>query len=202
MSLKKIIVAISLPLFLTSLLSSQSLVDLAKKEKERRERLKGKKKIVITNADLKSLGKRPAVTTSRPMLPAGGTERLASPSEKSLLDKAEPSKAKGKVADKDKAETKRKAEAKDIDRSEPQEETPQELEAKWKKAREYVGLLTTKMNGLWQEFYSMDDMTSREKIQREISETSLRLQKAKEDEARARGEYKQARTGARMKIYP
>jgi len=196
MSLKKIIVAISLPLFLTSLLSSQSLVDLAKKEKERRERLKGKKKIVITNADLKSLGKRPAVTTSRPMLPAGGTERLASPSEKSLLDKAEPSKAKGKVADKDKAE------AKDIDRSEPQEETPQELEAKWKKAREYVGLLTTKMNGLWQEFYSMDDMTSREKIQREISETSLRLQKAKEDEARAREQYKQARTGARMKRYP
>ena len=125
--------------------------------------------------------------------------KICTLTKKSLLDKAEPSKAEGKVTDKDKTETKRKAEAKDIDRSEPQEETPQEQEAKWKKSREYVGLLTTKMNGLWQEFYSMDDMTSRENIQREISETSLRLQKAKEDEARAREEYKQARTGARMK---
>ena len=190
MSLKKIIVGISLPLFLTSLLSSQSLVDLAKKEKERRERLKGKKKIVVTNSDLRNLKKRPAVTTSRPMLPAEGTERLASPSEKSTLDRAEPSEAKGR------------AEAKDIDRSEPQEETPEELEAKWKKAREYVGLLTTKMNGLWQEFYSMDDMTSREGIQREISETSLRLQKAKEDEVKARREFQQARNRARMQRYP
>jgi hypothetical protein len=45
----------------------------------------------------------------------------------------------------------------------------------------------------------MDDMSSRENIQRNISETSLRLQKAKEEEARARKEYQQARTGARKR---
>jgi choline-glycine betaine transporter len=59
MSFKKIIVAISLPLFLTCVLSSQSLVDLAKKEKERREKLKNQEKTVVTNADLSNIKRGP-----------------------------------------------------------------------------------------------------------------------------------------------
>ena len=114
-----------------------------------------------------------------------------SSSELSSLDKAEPSGAKA-----------RGSKAKNADRAEPQENTPDKLEKKWKRAREQVGLLTTRMNGLWQEFYSMDDMSSRENIQRNISETSLRLQKAKEEEAGARKEYQQARTEARKKRQP
>ncbi len=46
-----------------ALLLSQSLVEVSKKEQERREKLKGKNVRVITNADLKSVKKRPAVTT-------------------------------------------------------------------------------------------------------------------------------------------
>jgi hypothetical protein len=183
MSFKKIIVGISLPLFLASILSSQSLVELAKKEKERREKLKGQKKTVVTNADLSNIKRGPALTTSRRADTAEG-----STSEASALDKADPSEARSRSID-----------ARSADRAEPQENSPEELEKKWKSAREQVGLLTTRMNGLWQEFYSMDDMSSREKIQREISETSLRLQKAKEEEARIRKEYQQARTGARTK---
>lgn len=194
MNFKKIIVGISLPLFLSSLLCSQSLVDLSKKEKERREKLKGKKKVVITNADLANLKKRPALTTSRPVFAPGESGTQASPADQSSLDTAEPSKAKVSQA--------KASETKGVDRSEPQKDTPQELEAKWKKARDQVNLLTTKMNGLWQEFYSMDDMSSRENIQREISETSLRLQKAKEDEARARKEYNQARIRTRKTRHP
>ncbi|MCP2605249.1 hypothetical protein NLC29_03750, partial [Candidatus Aminicenantes bacterium AH-873-B07] len=64
----------------------------------------------------------------------------------------------------------------------------EEYEQRWKKAKEYVELLTLKMNGLWQEFYSMDDMTSRDKIQREISETYQKLLRAQQEEARTKKE--------------
>lgn len=45
-----------------ALLLSQSLVEVSKKEQERREKLKGKNVKVITNEDLKSVKKTPAVT--------------------------------------------------------------------------------------------------------------------------------------------
>lgn len=188
MIFKKIIVAISLPLFFTSVLSSQSLVDLAKKEKERREKLKNQEKTVVTNADLSKIKRGPALTTSREAVSPEGSAMAGSSSAMSAQDKAEPSKAKA-----------RSSGARGQDRAEPQKNTPDELEQKWKSKREQVGLLTTRMNALWQEFYSMDDMSSRENIQRNISETSLRLQKAKEEEARARKEYQQARTRARKR---
>ncbi len=189
MSLKKIIVGISLPLFLTSVLSSQSLVELAKKEKERREKLKSQKKTVVTNADLSNIKRGPALTTSRQPSDIEASPRARGSSDLSSMDKAEPSGARSRTSG-----------ARGVDRAEPQQQnTPDELEQKWKSAREQVGLLTTSMNGLWQEFYSMDDMASREKIQRQISETSLRLQKAKEEEARARKEYQAARTGPRKR---
>ncbi len=188
MSFKKIIVAISLPLFLTCVLSSQSLVDLAKKEKERREKLKNQEKTVVTNADLSNIKRGPALTTSRQPDFSEGSATAGSSAEMSAQDKAEPSGARP-----------RSSGARSQDRAEPQENTTNELEQKWKSKREQVGLLTTRVNGLWQEFYSMDDMGSREGIQRNISETSLRLQKAKEEEAAARKEYQQARTGARKR---
>jgi len=48
---------------LSTLLVSQSLVDVAKKEQERREKLKGKNAKVVTNGDLKTVKRAPAVTT-------------------------------------------------------------------------------------------------------------------------------------------
>ena len=48
---------------LSTLLVSQSLVDVAKKEQDRREKLKGKNAKVVTNADLKAVKRAPAVTT-------------------------------------------------------------------------------------------------------------------------------------------
>ena len=49
-----------------NLLFSQSLVELAKKEKERRAKLKGKKAVVVTNVDLRNLRRRPALTIIEP----------------------------------------------------------------------------------------------------------------------------------------
>jgi hypothetical protein len=61
MILKKTIV-VSLAIFLSSsLLLSQSLVDLAKKEKERRESLTGKSSIIVTNDDLKMVRRDEAI---------------------------------------------------------------------------------------------------------------------------------------------
>ncbi len=46
------------------------------------------------------------------------------------------------------------------------------------KAKEEVALYTLKMNVLRQEYFSMDNMTSRSHIQQQISDTYLKLQKA------------------------
>jgi hypothetical protein len=59
---------------LSTLLASQSLVDVAKKEQERREKLKGKNARVVTNADLKTVKRTPAVTT-----PAAPPAEIAAP---------------------------------------------------------------------------------------------------------------------------
>jgi hypothetical protein len=51
------------------LISAQSLVEISKKEKERRDQLKGKNVRVITNDDLKQMVKKPAVATAVSALP-------------------------------------------------------------------------------------------------------------------------------------
>ena len=51
------------------MLAAQSLVEISKKEKERREQLKGKNVRVITNADLKQMTKKATVMTSAPGAP-------------------------------------------------------------------------------------------------------------------------------------
>jgi len=181
MSLKKFIVGISLSLFFTSFLFSQSLAELAKKEKERREKLKGKETTVVTNADLGQLTKRPALSTTRsqssepPISP-----QKASPTTSSRQPLAPPL-------------------DKNVDTMEPGEgqETPEDLQANWLQAQEYVGLLQTRLNGLWQEFYSMDDMSDREGIQAEIRKTAAQLEKAQQEEARAKQAWEKASSGLR-----
>jgi hypothetical protein len=60
--MKKALHIVILFLLSAALLLSQSLVDASKKEQERREKLKGKNVRVVTNADLKSVKRTPAVT--------------------------------------------------------------------------------------------------------------------------------------------
>jgi hypothetical protein len=64
MGKKKVLVSLFLPLLMASFLQSQSLADLAKKEKERRAALKGKGASVTTSADLAKVKRRPAVEAS------------------------------------------------------------------------------------------------------------------------------------------
>ncbi len=62
---KTIIITFSLMLFVNSI-CSQSVVELSKKEKERRANLKGKTAVVVTNNDLKNLKRGPAVSIIEP----------------------------------------------------------------------------------------------------------------------------------------
>jgi len=157
MSLKKIIVFLSLPLLCLILLSSQSLVDIAKKEKERRASLKHKSSKVVTNADLARQKRAPALTVVRAHIPQ--TKSPASP----------------KVP----APQRPRRVPQGIDRE--SRITPDDIEERQKKADVYVELLTLKINGLWQKFYSFRDWTLRDEIQREMAETFQKLQKAKKD---------------------
>jgi len=175
MAFKKIISFMFLPLLLTSFLFSQSLAELAKKEKERREKLKGKKSAVITNAELKKTQKKPAVTTSRTAATVESSQSPPSTQPKSPPEKTQPSAAS------------------ELDKS-GAAVSAADLEQKSARAQEYVDLLTTKMNALWQEYYSMDDMTDRSNIQRQIAETFQKLEKAKEDAAKAKKELEQSIT--------
>lgn len=165
MVFKKMIVVFSIPLFLSSLLLSQSLVELAKKEQERRRGLRSQKVNVITNSDLKKMKRRAALAISAPFLPAEEIPpEESTPSEGFRL----PPHLAGMQQEID------------VDK------TIVDLEQKWNSQKEYISLLTTRMNGLWQEYYSMDDMSDRGGILKEITETSQKLEQAEQDEAKTR----------------
>ncbi len=169
MGIKRTLTIWMIPLLFATLLSSQSLVELAKKEKERRAKLKGKKSILVTNADLQNLKKSAAVTVPESQLAEIRRRAAQSP----VLSKP----------------------SGDIDRESPRR--LEELEAKWNKADEYVELLTLKINGLQQKFYTFRDWTLRDSIQREIRDTFQKLQAAKEEAQKAKEEYDRERSRRR-----
>ncbi|MFQ6109144.1 MAG: hypothetical protein ACE5L7_06285 [Candidatus Aminicenantales bacterium] len=173
MGIKRASVFIFLPLLCASLLYSQSLAEIAKKEKERRAKLKQKSAKVVTNADLAMRKRAPALTVIRAYTPAAkSTEALSAPKRRAL-ERTSPG----------------------IDRE--SQTTLEELRDRSKKADEYVELLTLKMNGLWQKFYSFRDWTLRDEIQRDMAETFQKLQKAKQDAARARRDLETRRSRKR-----
>lgn len=169
MGIKKAIVIIFCPLVCASFIFSQSLVEIAKKEKERRAKLKEKSTKVVTNVDLAMRKREPALTIIRAYIPTSeSTEPLAAEGHPKSV------KTSG------------------IDRE--SQLSPEELETKSKKADEYVELLTLKINGLWQKFYSFRDWTLRDEIQREMAETFEKLQKAQQDAGKAKRDLKSQRS--------
>jgi len=158
-----------LMVILSSLLFPQTLAEIAQKERERRAGLKGKKAVVITNADLAKLRKKPALETP-PGPPAPEAEEIAAP-ENILPAPVEPLEqpVTGIPASTDSAPPGLKT-----------------LQERLDKAQEYVELLTLKMGALWQQFYGQEDMTTKDAVQQAIAETYIKLEKAQEDEIQAR----------------
>lgn len=183
MLLKKIIVVASSSLFLTAFLFSQSLVELAKKERERRAEHEEKKGVIVTNADLYKMKKEVPVSIIE--------------GEISEEEKAPETGPRISVIEERPLYPKYGAEEEKIFK-----EQKTLFEAKWKRAREYVELLTTKMNYLHQYFFSLDDMLYREKTAQEINEMFFKLPKAHQEEARAKEELEKFLLQARREGIP
>jgi hypothetical protein len=154
-------------------LSSQSLVEVAKKEKERRAKLKAKKIVVVTNEVLEKRKLEPSISIKYLEPPSSEISAVTEMPERRSLDQV-PLQA---LSDKNQTAF--------IDLK--------SLEAKWNEAQEQVALLTLQLNALWHKYYSMNGMTPRDLIQQQISETYLRLQKAQSDADQAKKDLEKAR---------
>ncbi len=84
--MKKALSVVFVSLLCAVFLISQSLVELSNQEKERQEKLKGKNVRVVTNADLKSMAKKPAVSVIQP---EATEEKGAEPGEPAVTAETE-----------------------------------------------------------------------------------------------------------------
>jgi hypothetical protein len=184
---KSLAVFLFLPLVLASFLQSQSLADLAKKEKERRAAVKGKGATVITTADLAKVKKRPAVeSTGQEQAAEEGAEAAEGQAKEGVAPPATGEQTAGAAAQVEKP-------AEETPPANPASPTAQDLQKKQNELAEtaqqkadMVDLLTTKMNALYQEFYGLDNLKSREMVQLQISDTYDKLLKAETESAKAK----------------
>lgn len=153
-----------------TLLPAQTVTEAAKKEKERRESLKGAQGVVVTNADLSRTKKKPAIIAPAGTEPPPGERSAQAPSVPLPIPQAQ-------VSPDVRAEQARAF-----------EERKSDIEERLKAAQEFVSLLKLKMTALQQQFYNFSNTTSRDQIQREISETYQKLQAASAEEAKIKGE--------------
>lgn len=177
-------------LALAASLGAQSLADLAKKEKARRESLGGRHAAVVKNADLLRVQKVPAVQITIAEETAGetvsGEGQYVEP--ETVSEEAEPaSLPSGSGAPSGRRIVPSVAPngpliTGDVNRD--QAEGRGTLEAQLKAASELVDLLTTKMAALRQQFESQDAMVPGYVIQQQLDETNQRLLKAKAQQAR------------------
>ncbi|MGD9344343.1 MAG: hypothetical protein PVH84_00665 [Candidatus Aminicenantes bacterium] len=185
---KQILRIILILLTSSSLLLSQSLVEVAKKEKERRAKLKGKSGKVVTNEDLERIKKDPKVVTNED-LKKNQRQPGVSISPQPSSDEKPSEKA-------EKPETGAALTEPAISEQAEADETRQlkNLELKYEKAKAQVDMLTAKMNGLFMKYYSPDNTTPQQMIQSEISRTALQLQKARDDQEKAKKEIEDYRS--------
>jgi len=171
MGTKKFIVTLIMPFICVAFISSQSLVEVAKKEKERRAKIKNKSTKVVTNADLKKGTKSPSVTV---------------PPDQVV--ESEEAKPESKTSPQEKPENLQPKE--DDVNDEPANLA--HLEQKYEHAQERVELLLQKMNDLWQKYNNPGDMIPKDRVQSEIARTYLMLQKAQQDAAEIKKDWDEA----------
>jgi hypothetical protein len=172
MSAKRFLAFSFLMSLLVSLLFPQTLAEIAKKERERRAKLKGRTTVVVTNADLAKMKKKPALE-----IPPAPPE----PVPESAVEPGAPEAPPPAAAEPQEPST--------TTAPPPESGAPSDLKAlqeRWEKAKEYVDLLTLKMSALWQQFYGLVDPGAKEAVQQAIGETFIKLQNAQEEETRVR----------------
>jgi hypothetical protein len=173
-------------LLLAASLYGQSVVELSRREKARRQELKGRQPKVVTNADLAALKKTPAVTV---------TEAPAPGQEASSPEAAPPgtSPSQGETPPNSGREDMVPA----VTENGPPMISPEAaaalnpratLEAQYKAACGLVDTLTSQMNLLWQQFYNLNNMQTQGHVQQQIDETYQKLLKAQADQARLKAQ--------------
>jgi hypothetical protein len=178
---------------LVASLGAQSVVDLAKREKERREGFKGRHAVVVKNHDLLQVKKLPAVEVANADAVTGEPDQALG--EDAAADSANVEQSvppSGSGAPSGRRITPRVAAAGPTlmgDGAATNQSTPGgTLDAQLKAAQELIDLLTTKMNALRQQYEFQDAMVPGSVIQEQMAETNQRLVKAQAQEARIRSE--------------
>jgi len=187
--MKRLLVFIAV-IGLAASLGAQSLTELAKKEKARREGLKGRHAAVITNVDLLRVQKTAAVEVAPPE--ATLDEALEGEDPGAAAGTAPPEGETDNLPSGSGAPSGRRMVPRtgqdgplitgDADRD--QQEGTGTLDAQLQAAKDLVDLLTTKMNALRQQFESQDAMVPGYVIQQQLDETGQRLLKAQAQQAR------------------
>jgi len=186
MSKKRLLASLFLPLLLASFLQSQSLAELAKKEKERRAALKGKSTATVTTADIAKVKKRPAVESAETQAAVEGEAEAQAQQEGAPPAAGQQAAEPPAQAEKPAGETP-PAEAAVPSAQDIQKKQNELAEIAQQKV-EMVELLTLKLNSLYQEFHGLDNLKSRELIQIQISDTYDKLLKAETESAKAKKE--------------
>jgi hypothetical protein len=184
MSKNRILASLVLPLLLASFLQSQSLTELAKKEKERRAALKGKA-TTVTAAEVAKVKKRPSVEAKEAQVEIEGEAQAGEAAPPAQQEAAPPPAA----AAAEKTAAKETPPVDEAAKSAAElQKRQKELADKAQEKTEMVELLNLKLNGLYQEFQGLENIKSREIIQLQISDTYDKLLKAQAESAKAQKE--------------
>lgn len=187
--MKRLLVIIAVFGFAAAL-GAQSLTDLAKMEKARRESLKGRRAVVITNVDLLRVQKVPAVQVTPPESESGegvvGEGQNVEPA--TVADEGDsaslPSGSGAPPSRRIMPSVAPNGPLITGDVNRDQADGGGTLDAQLKASKDLVDLLTTKMNALRQQFESQDAMVPGYVIQQQLDETNQRLLKAQAQQAR------------------
>lgn len=173
-------------------LSAQSLVELAKREKERREALKGRAVVVVRARDLRAVQRFPAVE----VLNAGETEIAeATPAEPAAVTDTTIPEGAQIVP---RVEGNGPALTVESGATRPGSST-KVLEAQMRAAEERVDLLATKMAALRQQYEAQNAMVPGTVIQQQITETNESLLKAQAQLDRIREEIDRKKAGIKKR---
>jgi len=188
----KRIIALASFVILVGSLWADSLVELSRREKARRESLQGKHARVVTNEDLALVRKSLAVISSpepafESIGPAATDTPISGELSQRTLKSAPAIRMVPTVTKHGPLLFKNKQGA------DGQAASDGSLESRLKAAQDLVSLLTTKMNALWQEFYNMSTMTTQDSIQQQIDETYQKLTRAQEEESRLKSELEKSK---------
>ncbi|MHB8095113.1 MAG: hypothetical protein ACYDH0_09235 [Candidatus Aminicenantales bacterium] len=170
---------------LTACLEAQSVAELARLEKVRREGLARRAIAVITNADLDNLRKTAAMGAPTP---APETQQSVETMDETVIpaeSESEPVPAPSQPPLRIQPRVVRNGPALvDAKGSPISASTVRNLEAGLRAVREKIDLLETKLTALQQRFYLNNDMTPQDLLQREIDETFKKLEAARTEEAK------------------